>query len=80
VAGRWPTRLRRARRALEGSIDVPVPDPKRDPRPPRDFQLERYLRKDRGLNRRQARKVARQIQAGIDEEDALVRIGAVTRE
>jgi hypothetical protein len=77
-AQRLRTRLSRAWIALGGSVDVPVPDPKRDRRPRRDVELERDLRNDRGLSRRQARKVARQIQAGIDREDALAQIGAVT--
>jgi hypothetical protein len=63
-ARRLETRLRRAWAALTGSADLQVVvDPAHEPRPPRDRHLERGLRDERGLGRREARKVARQLQA-----------------
>lgn len=63
-ARRAGTRLRRACAALTGRVDLEVViDPAHQRRPPRDRHLEASLREDRGLARRQARDVARQLQA-----------------
>lgn len=76
-ARRLGTRLRRASAALAGSVYIPVPESKHEPRPPRDRELERGLRTDRGLSHRQACKVARRLQAigrnnwGDEDLDAL---------
>jgi hypothetical protein len=63
-ARRVRTRLRRASAALIGRVDLEVViDPAHQPRPPRDRDLEASLREHRGLARRQARDLARQLQA-----------------